>query len=82
MLFRTVFREILDRLEGIDHRLAALEATIATMANAGRQREETLRDQLEAKSSELEAMGEQGLHVVEQLDSALRRIRELEAGGR
>lgn len=79
MLFRTVFREILDRLQGIEQRLGALETAVAADGREARQREDALREQLEIKRKELEALGAQGLHVVERLDEALRRIRELEA---
>lgn len=81
MLFRNVSREIVERLQGIDRRIGALEATIETLARESRQREATLREQLEVKRQELEALGVQGLHVVEQLDVARRRIRELEGKG-
>jgi len=81
MLFRNVFREILERLQGIDRRIGVLEAVIESQAREARQREEALRAQLEVKRQELEALGVQGLHVVEQLDVARRRVRELEAKG-
>jgi len=81
MLFRTVFREILDRLQGIEQRIGAFEASTETLGREARQREAVLREQLEVKRQELEALGVQGLHVVEQLDAARRRIRELEGKG-
>jgi septal ring factor EnvC (AmiA/AmiB activator) len=81
MLFRTVFRQILDRLESIEQRLAAIEASNAATLQQAQQREAALREQLERKQRELEALGAQGLHVVDQLDQARRRIRELEGKG-
>lgn len=78
MIFRTVFREILDRLQTIEQRLGAIETSHAASAQQSEQREAALRDQLDRKQRELEALGAQGLHVVDQLDQARRRIRELE----
>lgn len=81
MLFRTVFRQILDRLQSIEQRLAAIEASNAAALQQAQQREAELREQLERKQREIEALGTQGLHVVDQLDQARRRIRELEGKG-
>ncbi|MFO1052843.1 MAG: hypothetical protein U1F36_11565 [Planctomycetota bacterium] len=66
---------ILSRLDRIEARIGALESAIAALG-----REAELRAQLEVKRQELEALGQQGLFVVEQLDVARRRIRELEGG--
>lgn len=80
MLFRSVFRQILERLQSIEHRLASIEASNAAALQQAQQRESDLRDQLFRKQLELQDLGTQGLHVVDQLDQARRRIRELEAG--
>ena len=78
MLFRSVFRQILERLQSIEHRLASIEASNAAALQQAQQRESDLRDQLFRKQLELQDLGTQ--HVVDQLDQARRRIRELEAG--
>ena len=78
MLFRSTSREILERLAGLDQRIGALESTIGKLLSDASQRETALREQLDVKRQELEALGVQALHVVEQLDGARRRIRELE----
>ena len=80
-MFKTVFGKMLDRLEAIEKRLGAIEASHAAALQQAQERELALREQLEGKRRELEALGAQGLHVVEQLDIARQRIRELEGKG-
>lgn len=75
-MFRTVFREILDRLDRLDARLERVEHQLDSLA-----REPALRDELAAKRQEIDALAEQGLHVVEKLGEARRRVRELEGRG-
>ena len=80
-MFKTVFGKMIDRLEAIEKRLGAIEASHAAALQQAQERELALREQLERKRRELEALGAQGLHVVEQLDIARQRIRELESKG-
>lgn len=80
-MFKTVFGKVLNRLEAIENRLGAMEASHAAALRQAQERELALREQLEGKCRELEALGAQGLHVVERLDTARQRIRELEGKG-
>jgi chromosome segregation ATPase len=72
-MFRTVFRDILDRLDRLDARLDRVERSLD-----GLRAEPALREQLDRKTRELEALADQGLHIVDRLDEARRRVRELE----
>jgi len=74
-VFRTVFRDILDRLDQLDRRIAGVEATLESMRE-----EPALREELERRRREIDDLSRQSLHVVDQLDAARRRLRELEAG--
>ncbi len=68
--------EILTRLERIERRLDGIEAAIASIS-----REEELRGRVADKTRELDDLSRQSLHVVDLLDEARRRIRELESNG-
>lgn len=75
-MFRTVFRDILERLEKLDARIARIEERLESLS-----REPALREELERKRKEIDALAEQGLHVVAKLDEARKRVRELEGSG-
>ncbi|MBZ0153044.1 MAG: hypothetical protein K8J09_16090 [Planctomycetes bacterium] len=77
MPFRTKSQQILLHLQSLDQRLARIEASLAELRRANAEREETLRRDLDIKRRELEALGAQGLHVLEQLDAAKRRLQQL-----
>ena len=68
-------RKILERLAGLDMRLARIETRLDSLA-----REDALRAELARKQRELDALGEQSLVVIDRLDEAKRRILELEKG--
>jgi len=68
-------RRILERLAGLDMRLARIETRLDSLA-----REDALRAELARKQQELDALGEQSLVVIDRLDEAKRRILELEKG--
>lgn len=68
-------RKILERLAGLDVRLARIETRLDSLA-----REDALRAELARKQRELDAQGEQSLVVIDRLDEAKRRILELEKG--
>ncbi len=68
-------RRILERLAGLDMRLARIETRLDSLA-----REDALRAELARKQQEPDALGEQSLVVIDRLDEAKRRILELEKG--
>lgn len=72
-MFRKNDPELRALLERLDARVERIEQAIASIG-----RESELRAQLDIKRRELDALGEQSLHVVDQLDAALRKIREIE----
>ena len=63
--------EIMTRLAAIEERLSRIEAGLENLSDAAR-----LREQLEVKREELDALARQSLHVVELLDAARREIAE------
>lgn len=78
----TLFKhhEILAKVGGLDERLARIEARLDALVQEKAAREDALRGELALKQQELDALGQQSLHVLDRLDEARRRIRELEQG--
>lgn len=75
ILSRSAFREILARLDQLDRRVAGIEAGLESL-----RAEPALREELARRRQEIEDLSRQSLHVVDQLDAARQRVRELEAG--
>ena len=67
-------RELQDRLAALEGRLTRIEAKLDALADA-----DTLRAELAKKDRELDALGKQGLHVVDMLDHARRQIENLKS---
>ena len=77
MFYRTQFQAIIDRLAAFDERLARIESELARANESESSRageHEAMKAELDRKQTELVAIGEQGLHVVEMLDTARKEL--------
>lgn len=68
-------REVVERLIALESRIAQLESKLDALADV-----EKLRAELRAKDEQIDALGRQGLHTIDLLDTARRKIEQLEAG--
>ena len=66
--------EILERLAAMEQRLERIETALGKIDDST-----SLRAELELKQSELVALGEQGLHVVEMLDATRKELESTKA---
>ena len=72
-MFRTNFTRIFESLDEAKAGIARLESRLDAL-----EKQSGMQEEMQRLREENRALGEQGLQVVEQLDQALRRIRELE----